>query len=455
MVGRPRAIRKANERLQAVMEEAGCSNTGLARRVNTCGAERGLDLHYDKTSVARWLQGQQPRGRVPAVIAEALGRKLGHTVTVDDIGMNPVPGLGPTAGLRFEPALSDALQQVCALWRADAHRTGLSPTERPASSVLVQSSRDWLIADPDPTAVGSGDTAVSPKDIVTMRAATAAFAELDHRFGSGHVRPATVGHLDGTVSGLLRGLYGETTGRQLFGAAARLTELAGYMAVDSNQFGLAQRYYIQALRLAQAAGDRAFGGYVLASGMSHVALVLGNPREAVQLARVAREGARGWNGTSAETVFYATEARGQALLGDAQACKKAAEQAVEISASGDHDRDPDWAVHVDRSYLAEELARCYEDLNDYETAARWAQEALKGCPPRRARRRVLRLLLLASTLLKQGEIDRSHDTAAQAQEALPGLHSAQCNDALDAYHGLLNALGHSGGARELIAPRRN
>ena len=65
------------------------------------------------------------------------------------------------------------------------------------------------------------------------------------------------------------------------------------MAVDTGQPGLAQRYYIQALRLAQAAGDRGYGGYVLAASMSHLAAQLGNPREIAQLARAAQEGRAG------------------------------------------------------------------------------------------------------------------------------------------------------------------
>lgn len=99
-------------------------------------------------------------------------------------------------------------------------------------------------------------------------------------------------------------------GRELFAAVARLTELAGYMAVDTGQPGLAQRYYIQALRLAQAAGDRAYGGYVLAASMSHLAAQLGNPREIAQLARAAQEGARGRSTPRAESMFHAAEARG-------------------------------------------------------------------------------------------------------------------------------------------------
>ncbi|MEU1054474.1 transcriptional regulator [Streptomyces sp. NPDC005876] len=456
MAVQPRAVRKANERLRIVMEEAGSSNTGLARRVNACGAERGLDLRYDKTSVARWLQGQQPRGRVPTVIAEALGRKLGRTVTVDEIGMNPAPVSGPTAGLRFELTVPDALQQACALWHDDARHIGLSATEKLAPSVLVQSSRDWLIADPDPAATGDGDFTVDPADAGAVRATAAAFADLDHRFGSSHIRPATVGYLNSTVAELLRGSYHEATGKQVLGAAARLTELAGYMAVDIDQLGLAQRYYIQALRLAQATDDRDFGGYVLASGMSHVALLLDNPREAIQLARVAREGLRKGNTTRVRVICHATEARGYALLGDEYACEKAIEQASEALKCSCHEESPDWAAHVDRAYLAEQLARCYADLNQFTKAAQCAQEALQGCPPDRARRRALRLLLLASVQLHQGqgETDQSRGTAIQAIKVLRRLRSAQCNNALNSFCERLKALGERDGTWELLCTER-
>ncbi|MEV8311848.1 transcriptional regulator [Streptomyces flavidovirens] len=443
-----------NERLHAVMEEAGCSNTGLARRVNSCGAERGLDLHYDKTSVARWLQGQQPRGRVPAVIAEALGRKLGRTVTVDEIGMNPAPGLDTATGLRFEPTVKGALQQVSGLWRSDAHRTGWSPGETLATSVLVQASRDWLIADPDCAVTGNGHSEVGPADVMPVRATTAAFADLDHRFGSGRIRPAAVCYLSTVVTELLEGSYDESVGRQVLGAAARLTELAGYMAVDVNQLGLAQRYYIQALRLAQAASDRDFGGYMLASGMGHVALLLGNPHEAVQLARVAREGVRGRSTAHVETISYATEARGRALLGDARACEKATEHAVEALERSNHDEKPDWAAHVDRAYLAEELARCYQDLNQFTNATQWAQEALLGCSPGRARRRALRLLLLASIQLGQERVDEARGPASQALEALKEVRSGQCSAALDAFCDRLKALGNEKEAWAPLCPEQ-
>ena len=156
------------------------------------------------------------------------------------------------------------------------------------------------------------------------------------------------------------------------------------MAVDTGQPGLAQRYYIQALRLAQAAGDRGYGGYVLAASMSHLAAQLGNPREIAQLARAAQEGARGRVTPRAEAMFHAAEARGHALHGDARAAQVAVgaggrrDGARPTPPSGD---DPAWIAHFDQAYLADELAHCHRDLGQ----ARGGRAA-RGGGPRRAPR---------------------------------------------------------------------
>lgn len=293
MAARPLVARQPNERLQTLIQEAACSNAGLARRVNMVGAERGLDLRYDKTSVARWLRGQQPRGRAPGIIAEAIGRKLGRTVTIDEIGMANGKNLASGVGLSYAPTVAGAIEQVCELWRSDVGRRDLLTGSAVAASALVEPSRDWLISGKDPQVERAAGARVGMADVAAVKAMTTALTDLDHRFGSGHVRPVLVHYLNSVVSGLLSGAYREQVGRELFAAVARLTELGGYMAVDTGQPGLAQRYYIQALRLAQAAGDRAYGGYVLAASMSHLAAQLGNPREIAQLARAAQEGARG------------------------------------------------------------------------------------------------------------------------------------------------------------------
>jgi len=54
---------------------------------------------------------------------------------------------------------------------------------------------------------------------------------------------------------------------------------------------LSQRYLVQALRLAKAAGDRSLGAEILAA-MSHQAAYLGQASSAVDLARAAGRTAR-------------------------------------------------------------------------------------------------------------------------------------------------------------------
>src|SRR4051794_39563518 len=189
MAARPLVARQPNERLQALIQEAGCSNAGLARRVNLCGAEHGIDLRYDKTSVARWLRGQQPRGRAPAIIAEALGRKLGRTVTIDEIGMangkNPASGVG----LQFSPSVLGAVEQVCELWRSDVGRRDSLTGSSVAASALVEPSRDWLISSPDSQVARQAGPRVGPSDVAAVRAVTQALADLDHPERRGPVRP--------------------------------------------------------------------------------------------------------------------------------------------------------------------------------------------------------------------------------------------------------------------------
>ncbi|MEU0281705.1 transcriptional regulator [Streptomyces sp. NPDC088147] len=453
MAARPLVARQPNERLQALIQEAGCSNAGLARRVNMVGAERGLDLRYDKTSVARWLRGQQPRGRAPGVIAEALGRKLGRTVTIDEIGMANGKNLASGVGLQFSPTVMGAIEQACELWRSDVGRRDFLSGSAVASSALVEPSRDWLITGADPAVARNTGARVGDSDVEAVRAMTAALIDLDHRFGSGHVRPVVVHYLNSVVSGLLSGSYREAVGRRLFAAVSRLTELAGYMAIDTGQPGLAQRYYIQALRLAQASGDRGYGGYVLAASMSHLAAQLGNPREIAQLARAAQEGARGQVAPRAQAMFHAAEARGHALMGDARTCEAAVGRAVTAleqsgDASGD---DPDWIAHFDQAYLADELAHCYRDLGRPEEAARHAEVSLAGHPETRARRRAIGLVLLATSQVQQREVEEACRTGTRAVELLGALRSSRGAEYLDDLQQRMEPYANEPAVREFTA----
>jgi len=150
---------------------------------------------------------------------------------------------------------------------------------------------------------------------------TAAFyREMDNRLGGGKLRHSIVSYLDEHVSGLLTtGSYRQETGRQLAAACGELSQLAGWVAYDSDEHGLAQRYLTQALGYARHADDPGLAAEILAA-QAHQALYLARPDEAVDLARAAQAAATRHGSATLLTECLVMEAHGHAARNDAAAC---------------------------------------------------------------------------------------------------------------------------------------
>jgi hypothetical protein len=146
-------------------------------------------------------------------------------------------------------------------------------------------------------------------DVAMVKATADTFAMLDDRFGGGHARQAVIQYLSHDVAPLLHGTYTESVGKALFSTVAEATMLAGWMSYDAGHHGLAQRYYLHALRLAQDAGDRRLAGSIL-SAMSHQATFLGRFDDAATLARAARMGISGVATPTLTAQFWAMEGAG-------------------------------------------------------------------------------------------------------------------------------------------------
>ncbi|MFI7326539.1 regulator [Streptomyces rubiginosohelvolus] len=507
--------RTPNRRLASLIAEAGFSHAGLARRVDQLGLEHGLDLRYDKTSVTRWLRGQQPRGTTPALIAEVFTRRLGRRLSAQDLGLDACAPV--YAGLEFAATPAEAVDIVSGLWRKDSgtHTELRKIAFTPAG--LVVPSRDWLIgradewvardggagrraggeaggaaagrmdpgrtdgasrtegrtlarppagphrptpsgpaathppATPPPAAgahPGAGALPVVPRqrqtdrgpgqrvgsgDVAALRSVGELFRTLDHAYGGGHARQALVRYLEHEAEPMLRGTYGETTGRRLFAAVADLTRLAGWTSYDIAAHGLAQRYFVQALRLAQAAGDRGYGAYVLLT-MSRQAVYLGHGREAVQLARVAQQGIGSAAPPLVQALLHAVEARGHAVLGEARSCTAAltrAEHALETARPGDE--APHWARAFDEAQLADELGHCHRDLQQYRAAAQHAERSLQLRAPAYARSRLFCRVVLASARLGLGELEQACQLGAEAAQQAAEMRSVRATEYVRAF----------------------
>ncbi|MEU9803050.1 sporulation protein [Streptomyces sp. NPDC051000] len=534
-----RELREPNEKLGAVLALAGISNAGLARRVNDLGAQRGLTLRYDKTSVARWVsKGMVPQGAAPHLIAAAIGAKLGRPVPLHEIGLADADP-APEVGLAFPRDVGAAVRSATDLYRLDlAGRRGgggiwqslagsfaVSAYATPASRWLISPADSSVAREPGggpgesqplelptegaraagpgaapdgPTAppssapptpstssAGTGlsvasappppSTSSAPSDVVpripeTPRVASTPRTAHAPREPGGVTKgaaapseavPQRVGHSDVTklreaaedarrwdskygggdwrssmvpeclrvdAAPLLLGSYTDEVGRALFGATAELTRLAGWMAFDTGQQEAAQRYYIQALRLARAAADVPLGGYVLAS-MSLQATYRDFPDEGVDLAQAAVERNRGLATSRTMSFFRLVEARAHAKAGDpvaAGAALRASEGWLERAREGD--ADPTWLGFYSYDRFAADAAECYRDLKLPRQVRRFTEQALSRPTEEYVRSHGLRLVVSAVAELESGNLDAACAAGTRAVEVAGRISSARTNE---------------------------
>ncbi|MBF6424900.1 hypothetical protein IU440_09420 [Nocardia cyriacigeorgica] len=391
-----RLPKQPNHQLEELLDEVRASRKGLARRVVERGLSVGVDLRYDHTSVSRWLAGEQPNPPGPSLIAEVLTELAGRPVTPEDCGMANTQE-SADLGLQFPFSLAEATAEATALWRSDVERRRFLTGTAYSVAVYPAASMRWLTLPGPEHPTSAGTRRVGIADVDAVRTMVGAFRDLDNQVGGGKVRSTIVHYLHTSVTPLLRGSYPESVGRRLFATAAELTKLAGWAAYDLEEHGLAQRYLIQALRMARAAGDAGLGAEILAA-MSHQATYVGRPGDAVDLARAAQIAARGAGLPSLESECHLVEAHGHAARSDDSSCGaslNAAERSFSRAAAV-----PPWLDYFDSAYMSAKAAHCFRDLGDHKRAAGLATQSLDMAGGY-LRGRMFNLCLLASAVVEQ------------------------------------------------------
>jgi hypothetical protein len=116
-----------NRLLRVLVDEAGLSNAALARAVVAAGAEEGVHVGTNTTSVRRILDGCQPRWPVPRLVAKVLSRALHHEVSVTECGfVDRTPAAEDQYdGLHCSGTLDGTLRTVVELSGRDMRRRKL------------------------------------------------------------------------------------------------------------------------------------------------------------------------------------------------------------------------------------------------------------------------------------------------------------------------------------------
>ncbi|MFE0777804.1 sporulation protein [Streptomyces sp. NPDC058861] len=446
-----RSSREANEDLARLAEEAGASRKWIAARVNQIGAEHGVALRYEHTSVSRWVNlGMVPRGRVPEFVAAALAERLGRSVTAEDIGMCMAPDSGRSMGLDFPRDPADGVRVAATYWRAVDRRNFLTNGGFALSAFTTPVTR-WLSRPAAEPPSGRGARQVGRSDIEELWAASDEARLWDSKFGGGNWKTSSVTHcLTTRAAPLLQGTYTEAVGRELFTATAELSRVVGWAAFDIGQHEVAQARFIQALSLARAAGDIETGCYVL-STMALQTLLRGYPEHAADMAEGAYERARGHAAPRVLAFAKLAEARAHARAGNASAAGTAlaaSEGLLESVRPGSH--DPEHLAYFTHARLATDAIEIHRDLKKPRAALRWARLADPMPAARFTRATGIRLAVLASSHLQNGDLDHGLQAAAQATDILRSVQSTRARSYLHAITGDLAPWAADSRAKEFI-----
>ena len=418
-----------NAALQQLITGAGVTYEALARDVNRVAAENGdRYLRTNRSAVAQWVAGVQPKPATARYLVEALTRRLGRPISVADLGL-----ASDQTGLP-EPAAADPVTAITVLGRADVdRRTLINNMVYSISALLVP------LTGPGPAAraaaVRSRPTLTAGEaDVEAVRGVLAAFNSADERLGGGHGRSAVVEYLTTDVAGYLRGRFATGTIRgSMFGLAAQLAYLAGWKAHDLGRTGLAQRYYLHAADLARESSP-AQVAYCMRI-LAHQAMDLDHSQHCVELADAALLLTKDRVDADTESLFWLTAARAHAASGSPRQARAMLTRAERVLNRSRGDASPPWVSlgGSAQARLANHTGKTLRALGDLAAAEKQFAQAAR-CWNRTTHPRIHALTLteLADAQCARGAVEKACQTWNQAMEEMAGIRSARTREAVKA-----------------------
>jgi hypothetical protein len=415
-----------NRRLAVVIAEAGWSHAQVAAAFTRVAGENGVSelTGVGRSHVSHWVAGSQPSGRSPAILCEALSRRLGRVVTPTEIGLAGEPS--PAQALGWD---ADTLAALADLGRADVDAERRRMLGGAAYSVAALTlPAGWWERFASHTRTGVRAGVAGWGDLEAVREMVAAFSRVDQRRGGGHGRTALARYLTSDVATYLHGGFTDAGLRAaMFSTAGELAYLCGWMAFDNAEHALAQRYFTVALKLTAEAGDAPLAGHIMRA-MAHQAVDLGHPRQALGLAAASMDGEHYAGACPRErALFGVVHARALAASSDRHAATRALLRAEDdLAAATPADEEPGRVFFFAEASLAHETACALRDIGDLTGSVREFQRSVRT---RKAatftRTHAVTLGYLGAVHARQGAMDEACAAWSQALEMMDGVRSAR------------------------------
>lgn len=416
-----------NEVLLRHLEALDWSISGFARRIAArCEAIR-LPYTVVTSTVSRWCNGATPSGDLVAAACHVLSSALHRAVTPESLGWPSETGLVAAQSLEYLD-VPHAVRMLSKLWALDAMRRRNVVKSTFSPSVFGPASREALVMPADAVIGGHGQHKVTTVDIDLLDEQTRLYGRLDSQHGGGKFRGVFASLMDTHATPMLNGHFSARTGRRLYGSVVDAVLAMASMAYDDQLPGLAQRYDLQAMRLAQAVGDRARITRVhihqarLAAAQGGQTDVLAHARSAVLAAE----------GTPHLVRAYAcvSEARAWALNGQPDQVTAAVKRAREFFARAHNSTGPPWLEWLDLRELEGQVAWAFAVAGLAEQGVQALKEA-SAHPSDRTRDTVELLITEAELARLRGDSAEHAAVTKRASQASQHLMSRRLADRLD------------------------
>jgi len=446
-----------NEALSQLLAGLSWSGERLAREI--CRVLGTGAVH--PTAPYKWLKGHQPRrDEVRQATAFVLSQASSQLIAVSELWPGCAPQdsrlISAVAGMEVPWTLAGTLAII-----HDWLLGGLMDRRvfmAVSGSALTQLAWTAVNTEPARLAAALNGGQVGATLIEQVEETVPRLRQLDDRQGGGganlsyvHAQFQAVGQLLKTAD------HGGQVTRRLLIVLAELGQLAGWMAADAERHGLAQRYYLTALRAAHNAGDKALGAHVLGAMACHAA-VREEAADAISLGTAAVEMAC-HGPVIVQALVSSRLAYGYALVGDVERFHAVHGRARELVEHPTGHR-PRWAYYVSPQF-ADTNGGFYQvslgmagsrnsrrHLGNAVTLLTPSATAPDYWSPRDA---ILTGTALATAYIGRGELEQACEVGRTALERLPQVNSPRCLASLRCVAGELRTRKANAYVREFSA----
>ncbi|MEV0276261.1 helix-turn-helix transcriptional regulator [Streptomyces sp. NPDC050610] len=448
-----------NERLRALLREAGWTHEAFARAVNSVGSEIGLSLAYDRSSVSHWLAGTRPNAPVPQLIVEALTRRTGRAMTAGAAGFeetSPQPPPSPQDPLNPQepPAVrragaAETVNALAVLSRQDTDPVTRAPLLLRPFRAAVSHVPVWAEPQEAPAEPLSAERMrVGSSEVAVLRGAVRFFASSMDAHGGAHARVALAACIADTAVPWLRAPGPQDVRDTLRTETARLAFVLARMHADMSGHGLAQRYLRLSMELANQTRDRVTWAVALRA-IGAQSLALGHRRTALHCVEAAVDALPAHASHAVRAFALAQLALTRAAVGERHAALTAlaaAERSGERSWDHSGDRPPEDGgpfAHYPPAALAFQTAETLHRLGQFAAASRALEQSLRHRAAADRRGRALTLARQAEILLEMGQLEEACATWREFLRAGDGLRSHTVGSAVQSMRaGLTPYRGH-------------